>query len=96
MSEEKTTNDGTYLLVFIVLAVMTFAQLALSFSTMEKRLLISMGLATVQVILLSSVFMHLKGSDTLTKISAVAALFFLGLLFLFTITDYLTRQWATY
>jgi cytochrome c oxidase subunit IV len=97
MSEEKTTSDGTYYLVYIVLAIMTFAQLAVSFSGLgPMRLPVNMGIASVQVILLSFVFMHLKGSDSLTKITAAAALFFLGLLFLFTITDYLTRQWLAY
>lgn len=97
MSEEKTTSDGTYFLVFVVLAILTFVQLAVSFSGLDKaRLPINMVVASVQVLILSMVFMHLKDSDTLTKLSAVAALFFIGLLFVFTITDYLTRQWLAY
>src|SRR5437667_12397598 len=91
------TKESTYWFTFFVLAVLTLAQIGVSFSTLEKmRLAINMAIASFQVILLTLYFMHLKESDQLTKITAVAGLFFLGLLFLYVLTDYLTRQWLVF
>jgi caa(3)-type oxidase subunit IV len=39
-------------------------------------------------------FMELKQQDTLTWLIAASSLFWTGLLFLFTLTDYLTRHYA--
>ena len=90
-------SDSSYFMLYFVLAALTLVQIGVSFSDFGKlRLPINMGVACLQMILLTFFFMHLKGSDSLTKITAATALFFLGLLFLFTITDYLTRQWAAY
>jgi cytochrome c oxidase subunit IV len=91
------TKESTYWVTFVVLAVLTLAQIGVSFSDFgKKRLLINMAIASFQVILLTLYFMHLKESDNLTKITAVAGLFFLGLLFLYVVTDQLTRQWLAF
>jgi preprotein translocase subunit SecG len=39
--------------------------------------------------------MHLYYSSKLTKVTMIAAIFFLFLLLALSMTDYLTRAWAT-
>jgi len=67
--------------------------LLIGFSDMGPvKVLASLGCSVVQAGVLAYFFMDLKQSDKLTWLCVGAALFFSGLQFLFTLTDYLTRH----
>lgn len=56
------------------------------------KVVASLACAVVQASVLAYFFMDLKQSDKLTWLCVGAAIFFSGLQFLFTLTDYLTRH----
>jgi caa(3)-type oxidase subunit IV len=56
------------------------------------KVVASMACTCVQAAVLGYFFMDLKQSDKLTWLCVAAAIFFTGLQFLFTLTDYLTRH----
>lgn len=60
------------------------------------RLVLNLVVASVQVALLGLIFMHLKNSDRLTWLVVGAGLFWILILFLLLLTDYLTRQYGVY
>jgi cytochrome c oxidase subunit 4 len=41
-------------------------------------------------------FMHVKYSTRLIKLTVIAGLYWLGILFALTLSDYLTRGWGTF
>src|SRR5687767_3510499 len=41
-------------------------------------------------------FMHVKYSTRLSKLTVIAGLYWMGILFVLTFSDYLSRAWGTY
>lgn len=81
------------LMVFAFLAVLAVAALFIGFSDIGPlKVVASLACAVVQAGVLAYFFMDLKQSDKLTWLCVLAAMFFTGLQFLFTLTDYLTRH----
>ena len=81
------------MVIFVILAGLAFMALLIGFSDMGPiKVLASLGCAAVQAGVLAYFFMDLKQSDKLTWLCVMSALFFTGLQFLFTLTDYLTRH----
>lgn len=85
------------LTTFAVLVVLAFAALAVGFSDLGPyKVLANLLVAGVQATVLGVFFMDLRQADKLTWLCVGASVFWTGLLFLFTITDYLTRHFAAY
>ena len=82
---------------FVVLLLLAAGQLAVGFSDLGSlKVVANLGVTGIQVAILSYFFMDLKQSDTLTWLCVGASIFWSGLLFLFTLTDYITRHYAAY
>ena len=84
-----------YLVVFAALIALTVtttvvATIDLGPLNIVIALLIAMSKASLVVLF----FMHLKWSTRLTRIVAVAALFWLAILITLTLSDYATRRWT--
>ncbi len=105
MSEPKETifehEDHTVpptastLTVFAVLLALTVIQIAVGFSDLGAwKLVAALVIAGTEIAVLSYFFMDLKQADALTWLCVGAAAFWIFLLFLFTLTDYLTRYIA--
>ena len=58
--------------------------------------MVALVIATIKGTLVVLFFMHLRYSTKLTMVTVIAAMFFLFLLLSLTMTDYLTRGWATH
>ncbi len=61
----------------------------------DWNIVLALVIATIKATLVMLFFMHLYYSSKLTKITMVAAGFFLFLLLALSMTDYLTRSWIT-
>ncbi|MBV9132543.1 MAG: cytochrome C oxidase subunit IV family protein [Chloroflexi bacterium] len=83
-----------YLVTTLVLLVLTalnigIAQLDLGpFNTV-----LALGIATIEVVIMAVVFMRVRSSPAMTRLVAVAGLFWLGILMSGTLDDILTRNW---
>jgi caa(3)-type oxidase subunit IV len=82
------------LTTFAVLAGLALLALYVGFSTElgSMKVVASLAVSTVQACVLAYFFMDLKQADALTWLVAAASIFWTGLMFLFTLTDYLTRH----
>ncbi len=86
---------ASHLPTFAVLAVLAAVQLGVGFSDLGSgKLVVSLAIAAVQTAVLGYFFMDLKQADKLTWLCVGAAGFWLLLLFVFTLTDYVTRRFA--
>jgi len=59
------------------------------------NIVVALLIATLKGTLVVLFFMHLRYSTKLTMVTVVAALFWLFIMFSLTLTDYMTRHWAT-
>ena len=84
----------TYALVFIVLIVLTFVTTGVAYIDLGVfSVVVALGIASVKMLLVALVFMHLRHSTRLTKITLAGSLVWLGILLAFTLQDILTRGW---
>jgi cytochrome c oxidase subunit 4 len=102
MSEEHAphvhvTPMWIYIAVFLALAAGTL--LTWWVSTIELGLWntpIALLIATIKAVLVILFFMHVIQSTRLTWVVVIASFLWLGVLFVLTFADYLTRIWKIY
>ena len=59
------------------------------------NIVVALLIATIKGSLVVLFFMHLRYSSKLTMVTIIAAIAWLCIMFSLTLTDYLTRHWAT-
>jgi cytochrome c oxidase subunit 4 len=85
-------------LVFLALLVGTGLTVWAAFQNIEVGGIsinapIALIIATVKATLVVLFFMHVKESSRLTKVTVTSGVFWLGILLVLTMTDFLTRGW---
>lgn len=98
MSEHtEKTPVKSYLAIYIGILLLVFLQIGTSFMNLgTDAVKVNLFIAGVQACLLAYYFMHLKGADSLTWLIVGAALFWLAILFVLMMTDYITRHIGVY
>lgn len=85
-----------YVGIWATLMVLTGVTVFVSFLDLHNwNIVIALLIATIKGTLVVLFFMHLYYSSKLTKVTVIAALFFLFLLLSLSMMDYLTRDWLT-
>src|SRR5271169_6944600 len=88
--------SSIYVGIWATLMVLTGLTVFASFLELgDWNIVLALVIATIKATLVMLFFMHLYYSSKLTKITMVAAVFFLFLLLALSMTDYLTRAWLT-
>jgi cytochrome c oxidase subunit 4 len=86
-----------YFVIYALIVGLILAAVGVSYAKMGSgAIYLNLLIAGAQASLLAYFFMHLKGADHLTWLIAGAGMFWLLILFLFLLTDYVTRQIAAY
>jgi cytochrome c oxidase subunit 4 len=87
---------STYYAIFGTLMVLTVITVAVAFINLGiLNFTVAISIAIFKATLVVLFFMHVKYSSRLTKLIIGGGLFFLGVLFALTLTDYLSRGWQT-
>jgi cytochrome c oxidase subunit IV len=87
------TPVRTYIAVFCALLVLTGLTVWVAFFNLGAfNNVAALGIAVVKASLVVLFFMHVRTSTRLTKLVVVGGVFWLLLLFAFTLGDYLTRN----
>src|SRR5713101_6684161 len=91
------TSVSTYLLVFAALSVGTILTVvAAHYDLGMLNTPIALLIATVKTVLVILFFMHVIHSSRLTWVVIIGSFIWLGVLFVLTFSDYLTRFLAIY
>lgn len=91
------TPLSVYFAVFAALAVGTIlTYLASTVDLGWMNTPIALVIATVKAVLVILFFMHVIHSTRLTWVVVIGSFLWLGVLFVLTFSDYLTRAWAIY
>ena len=82
--------------IFGALMVLTAVTVGVAFINLGPfNFPVAISIAIIKASLVILFFMHVKYSSRLTKLIVATGLFFLGILFTLTLTDYLSRGWLT-
>ena len=87
-------SPKTYIAVF--LALMFFTGLTVYVASIDFGVLndvVAMSIAVIKMLLVASIFMHLKYSTKLLQLVAGAGVIWLIVMFSITLSDYRTRDW---
>ena len=85
-----------YLMIFMILLVGTALTVIAAFVDFKYEglnTLVAMTIAVTKATFVVLYFMHVRYSTRLVWVIVAAALFWMGILFAFTLADYFTRGW---
>lgn len=83
-------------MVAVGLVVLTLATIGASFLPLGRfHMPVALIFATAKALLVVMFFMNVRHSGPLTKIVIIVALFWLGILIVGAMDDYLTRTWLS-
>ncbi len=90
---EHIVSVRVYITIFLVLLVGTALTVWVAFLDFPGRLntIIALAIATAKATFVVLYFMHVRYSSRLIWVVVASALFWMGILFAFTFSDYLTR-----
>jgi cytochrome c oxidase subunit IV len=85
----------TYVSVFAALIAFTITTvIAAEIELGEFNFIVAMTIAVVKALLVVLFFMHVKYATSLTKLFVAAGIFWLAILLVFLLSDYLSRGWT--
>lgn len=92
---EHIVSVKIYLMIFAALMVGTALTVWAGLQDFPGRLnvIIAMTIAVIKATLVVLYFMHVRYSSRLIWVIFASALFWMGILFALTLSDYLTRGW---
>ena len=94
---EHIVSVRVYITIFLALLVGTALTVAAAFFDFPWRLntIVALTIATTKATLVVLYFMHVRYSARLIWVILASALFWMGILFAFTFSDYFTRNWLS-
>jgi len=91
---EHIVSKKTYALIFVTLLVLTGVTTAVGYVDLGRmNVVVALAIAAVKGVLVVLFFMHLAYSRRLTQLTILAALAWLTLLIMLTLTDVWSRSW---
>ncbi|HJS25228.1 MAG TPA: cytochrome C oxidase subunit IV family protein [Pyrinomonadaceae bacterium] len=87
-----------YITIFLVLlagTALTVAAAFVDFKLPYINTIVALTIASIKATFVVLYFMHVRYSSRLIWVILAAALFWMALLFAFTFSDYLTRDWIS-
>ena len=94
---EVIVPRSTYAVIYVVLMVFTgLTTLVAFFDLGFANPVVALSIAVVKATLVVLFFMHMRWNSRLTWVIGGAALFWLGIMLVLTLSDYTTRAWGWY
>ncbi|MGE4055082.1 MAG: cytochrome C oxidase subunit IV family protein [Vicinamibacterales bacterium] len=96
MSEHIVPRQ-TYYIIFGILMACTYLTVQAAYLDLGVlNTVVALGIASFKAVVVVLFFMHVKYSTRLTWLVVAASVFWLGILLVLTLSDYLTRSWMTF
>ncbi len=94
---EHIVSVRVYITIFLALLVGTALTVVAAFFDFPWRFntIVALTIATAKATLVVLYFMHVRYSTRLIWVIVASALFWMALLFAFTLSDYYTRHWLS-
>lgn len=86
-----------YYAIFAMLMVLTAVTVGVAYIDLgAMNAVVALVIACFKALIVVLFFMHVKYSTRLIKLTVIAGLYWMGILFVLTFSDYLTRGWGTF
>jgi cytochrome c oxidase subunit 4 len=86
-----------YYAIFATLIVLTAVTVGVAYIDLGRlNTVAALAIACFKAMIVVLYFMHVKYSTRLIKLTVIAGLYWMGIIFALTLGDYLTRAWGTY
>jgi cytochrome c oxidase subunit 4 len=96
-TEHHIVPPRVYYTIFAILMFCTYLTVQIAFLDLGAlNTIAAIGIAVFKATLVVLFFMHVKYSSRLTRAVVIGSIFWLGILLVLTMGDYLTRVWRTY
>ena len=90
----QTVERKIYLNIFGVLLFLTIVTTAVAFIDLGRwNTIVALTIAVSKALLVALYFMHVRYSSRLTWVVLAGGLFWLGIMIVLTMSDYLSRHW---
>lgn len=94
---EKVATVREYTFALIGLMILLGLTLGLSYLNLKGlNTVAGLAIATVKALLVALYFMHIKKSTGLHRVFAAAGVFWLGILMVLSLADYVSRSWLMF
>jgi cytochrome c oxidase subunit 4 len=91
---EHIVPRKVYFAIFAALMVLTATTTAVAFLDLGPwNTVVALGIAFLKATLVALFFMHVKYSPRLTQVTIAGGLFWLAILIVLTLSDFMTRGW---
>ena len=96
-TQHHVVPTTTYYAIFATLMVLTGVTVGVAYLDLGRlNAVVALAIACFKALIVVLYFMHVKYSTRLVKLTVVAGLYWLGIIFALTLGDYLTRVWGTF
>jgi cytochrome c oxidase subunit IV len=96
-SSHHIVPQAIYYGIFATLLVLTGVTVGAAYVDLGRlNTVIALAIAGFKAIIVVLFFMHVKYSTRLIKLILIAGVYWMGILLVLTLSDYLTRGWGTY
>ena len=86
-----------YYAIFAILMVLTAVTVGIAYIDLGPiNAVAALAIAGFKAMIVVLFFMHVKYTTRLIKLTVIAGLYWMGILFALTLSDFLTRGWGTY
>ena len=83
-----------YITIYLILITLTITTVAVSRIDLgEFNFIVAITIAVIKALLVILYFMHVKQSSSMTKLFVGAGFFWMAILLVFILSDYLSRGW---
>ena len=83
--------------IFATLLILTGVTVAAAYVDLGRfNTVVALAIACFKAMIVVLYFMHVKYSTRLIKLTVIAGLYWMGIIFVLTLGDYLTRAWGTF
>ena len=97
MSTGHILPTRVYYTIFALLMICTYLTVQVAFFDLGAlNTVVALTIAVFKATIVVLFFMHVKYSTRLTWAVVLGSVFWLGILLVLTLSDYLTRRWLTY
>jgi cytochrome c oxidase subunit IV len=86
-----------YYAIFATLMILTAITVGVAYIDLGRmNVVAAIAIACFKAMIVVLYFMHVKYSSRLIQLTVIAGLYWMGILFALTFSDYLTRAWGTF
>ena len=94
---EHIVTSKTYYIIWALLMFFTALTFGVSYVDLGPwSAVIAVVIAATKATIIALFFMHMKYAEKVTQVVGIAALFWLGIMFTLTATDFFTRYFGTF